>query len=274
MRREDDAAGVAGPMLGVETGVVFRQIRVAAVAEDVFDEIEVADEVARREKTDLHGFLRREAGHFGADDRPEQQRNKALGGLRLRGGERQAHDFARRIEGEAQQFSEHGLGHADFVVGNGQAAFRHVKDALGRAAVAVGIVQHALLDPVGIENAGGEFIAIHRQRQHARHAGTIQRQRAQRQFGHRHVLQIIVEEGLNPLVGGTKVIGQQSLLFPVLRNERGNDVTEFRHVAGCHRREAEQRQFDVDVGNQAGGRIHAASVSRKRMRLCTSVLME
>ena len=57
MRREDDAAGVAGPMLDIEAGVVLGQIRIAGVAEDGFDEVEVADQIARREEADLHRFL-------------------------------------------------------------------------------------------------------------------------------------------------------------------------------------------------------------------------
>ncbi len=40
----------------VEAGVVFRQVRIAAVAKNAFDEIEIADEIARREETDLHRF--------------------------------------------------------------------------------------------------------------------------------------------------------------------------------------------------------------------------
>ena len=48
------------------------------------------------------------------------------------------------LKREAQHFAEHGLRHADFVVGNRQAAFGDVENALRRAAVALGIVQHAL----------------------------------------------------------------------------------------------------------------------------------
>ncbi len=54
MRREDHAAGVAGPVGDVERGVVFGQMRIAAVAEDRFDEIEIADQAAGSEEADLH----------------------------------------------------------------------------------------------------------------------------------------------------------------------------------------------------------------------------
>ncbi len=92
-------------------------------------------------------------GHFRADERAEQQRDETFRRLRLRGGERQAQQVARRIEGEAQHFCEDRLGHADLVVGNRQAAFGDVKNALGRAAVAARVVQHALFHAIGTEDA-------------------------------------------------------------------------------------------------------------------------
>jgi hypothetical protein len=56
MRREDDAAGVAGPMFGVERGIIFRQQRIAAVAKNAFDKIQIAHEISRNKKTDFHRF--------------------------------------------------------------------------------------------------------------------------------------------------------------------------------------------------------------------------
>ncbi len=58
MRRNNHAAGVAGPVHHVERGVVFRQIRIARVAENAFDEIQIAHQAARREEADLHRLLR------------------------------------------------------------------------------------------------------------------------------------------------------------------------------------------------------------------------
>ena len=71
MRREDDAAGVAGPMFGVQPRVIFRQERIAAVAENGFDEIEIADQVARRKEPNLHRLFRGETRHCRADERAE-----------------------------------------------------------------------------------------------------------------------------------------------------------------------------------------------------------
>ena len=54
MGSDDNTAGVTGPRLRIEGGVVFREMRIAGVAEDAFDEIEVGDEGARNEEAGLH----------------------------------------------------------------------------------------------------------------------------------------------------------------------------------------------------------------------------
>ena len=72
MGREDDAAGVAAPVLDVERGVVFGQVGVARIAEDAFDEIEIADETGgtkKRVSMDLAGC----DACGGADDGAQQQ---------------------------------------------------------------------------------------------------------------------------------------------------------------------------------------------------------
>ena len=58
MRRQDHAAGVPGPVHHVERGVVFGQIRIAAVAENALHEIQIADQAAGREEADLHRLCR------------------------------------------------------------------------------------------------------------------------------------------------------------------------------------------------------------------------
>ena len=67
--------------------------------------------------------------------------------------------------------------------------------------------------------------------------------------------------------------GEQALLLAVLRDERGDHVAEIRDAVRGHRLEAEQRELDVDVGDQLRARTgrlnaQAASVSRLRMRNC------
>ena len=163
MRGENHAAGVAGPMFDIEARVVLRQIRIAAVAEDAFDEIQVACQVARCKETNFHAFLRGETGHFGTDNRAEQQRDEAFRRQRLGGGERKTHQRTRWIQREAQHFSERALRHADFVVGDRQAALGDVKNALGRAPVAFGIVQDAVGRAIGVDDFRTELVAVHRQ---------------------------------------------------------------------------------------------------------------
>src|ERR1700733_1293570 len=58
MRSQNYAAGVAGPVSDVESGIVFRQVGVAGVAENRFDEIEIAHQAAGSEKARLHGARR------------------------------------------------------------------------------------------------------------------------------------------------------------------------------------------------------------------------
>src|SRR3982751_1856588 len=54
MGGENHAAGVTRPVHYIERGIVFRKIRVAAIAEDALYEIKVANETGRRKKTCFH----------------------------------------------------------------------------------------------------------------------------------------------------------------------------------------------------------------------------
>ena len=54
MRRQNDAAGVAGPVHHVERGIVLGKIGIAAVAEDALHEIQIAHQAGGREEPDLH----------------------------------------------------------------------------------------------------------------------------------------------------------------------------------------------------------------------------
>src|SRR5690606_16703444 len=46
MRGKDDAAGVAGPVADVDSGVIFRQKGVAGIAENALNKVQIADQVA------------------------------------------------------------------------------------------------------------------------------------------------------------------------------------------------------------------------------------
>ena len=71
VRRENDATGMPGPMLGVESGIVARKEGVASIAEDRLNEIEIADEIARRKEAHLQSFFADEALYFGDNNRPQ-----------------------------------------------------------------------------------------------------------------------------------------------------------------------------------------------------------
>src|SRR5271165_1821053 len=71
VRRQDYAAGVASPVFWIQSGIIFRKKRVAGVSEDTFHKIEVADEAAGRQESDLHRFFRGESRHFRTNDRPQ-----------------------------------------------------------------------------------------------------------------------------------------------------------------------------------------------------------
>ena len=70
VRRQHDAAGVPGPVQGVECRVVFGKVGIPGVSENAFHEIEVADQAGRREEADLHRFFRILAGG-GTHQRPQ-----------------------------------------------------------------------------------------------------------------------------------------------------------------------------------------------------------
>ena len=126
VRRQHDTAGVSGPMRRVEPSVVFGKVRIAAVAENALDKIEVADQTAGRDKPDFHGLLRFTAGRR-TNQRPQQQRDETARGFLFIGGERQRQQIGRRIERRAPQRSESLFGHGSFVGWNRKPALRDVK---------------------------------------------------------------------------------------------------------------------------------------------------
>ena len=64
VRGEDHATGRPGPVFHVECRIEFCQVRVAAVAENTLDEIQVADQVTGRQEMYFHGLLRVLPGNF------------------------------------------------------------------------------------------------------------------------------------------------------------------------------------------------------------------
>ena len=118
VRRQNHAARVAAPMLGVQAGVVLREKGIARIAENAFHKIEVAHQRAGREEANLHGLFTDESRHARAHHGPQQQRHETLGRRRLSRGERQPQQLARRMQRQPQQRGEHGLRHRRLVGGN------------------------------------------------------------------------------------------------------------------------------------------------------------
>ena len=58
VRRQHHAARVSRPMRYIQAGIVFRQVRIAAIAKDALHEIQIAHQAARRDEPDLHGLRR------------------------------------------------------------------------------------------------------------------------------------------------------------------------------------------------------------------------
>ena len=63
-------------------------------------------------------------------------------------------------------------------------------------------------------------------------------------------MQIIVEEGLNAMVGGAKIMSEQPVFFARLSSHRRRDFGEFRVAFDRHRLAADERKLDVDVRDE------------------------
>ena len=254
MRGEDDAAGVAGPVLGIEGGVVFGEVGIAGVAEDALDEIEVGDEGARDEEPRFHRALGREAGHGGDDDGAEMKRDERLGRDGFRGGERQAEKIGGRVERVPEQVREDGGRDAFFVVGNREAALGDVEDALRGAAVALGIVEDALAHAVGSEDGAVVLVAARRERERAGEAGAVEDERGVGQARDLDgaVAERIEEEILDALVDGAEVAGEGAVLLAAEGEEVADEVTDAAVVGQRDAGLADLAELEVEVGEDVG----------------------
>jgi len=151
VRREDDAAAVPGPVVDIEGGIILRQVRVAGIAEDGLDEIQVGYQAARGEHADLHVFCGQHPRHFRSHRGAQQQRCPDSGAVRLCCRDRQTQQIFRRSQRRLQQPGKHGCRDLALVVRNRVAAGRDMEHAAGGAPVMARVVQHALQQPVGID---------------------------------------------------------------------------------------------------------------------------
>ena len=253
MRGEDHAPGVTAPVLGIEGGIVFRQVRVAGVAEDRLHEVEIADHAAGDKKPDLHAFFRSEAGHFGADDRAQQERHHRLGFFLLILGKGQAQQRGGRIQRGKQNATKHVLRHRLLVVGDRQSALRDVKHALRGAAVVDRIVQDAIGKTVAAHDVGLVVIGVRGQRQNAGEAGTIEDKgtagQAERSV-HVDFADIVVHKVLDAAVGRAEVVRQQARLFLIVREQRFAQGNKRKRLGLPEDRTPVRGQLQIDVFDQ------------------------
>ena len=254
VRGEDDAAGVAGPRLRSQGGVVLRQVGVAAIAEDALDEVQVGDQAAGGDEADLHGALGGEAGDLGHDDGAQQQGHEAAGRLVLRGGPRQGQQVLGGLHGVGQQAGEDVARDGDLVIGDRQAALGDVEDAGGGAPVVAGVVQHAAEHLVALDVVGGEAGGVQRQRQGPCQAGMVQDEgRARQPRGGGSALQVGVQEGLDALVGSTGTVGQAAGELALTRQDGGHEAVRLALLDLCRGGDPQQLQTQGDSGS--GGRV-------------------
>ena len=254
VRGEDDAAGVTGPGLRGQGGVILRQIGVSTIAEDSLDEVQIGDQTAGGDEADLHGALGGEAGDLGNDDGTQQQGHEAAGRLILRGGPRQGHQVLGSLDGASQQAGEDVARDGDLVIGDRQAALGDVEDAGGGAAVVAGVVQDTAEHLVALDVVGGEAGGVHRQRQSSCQAGLIQDEgRARQPRSDGRALQVGVQEGLDALVGSTGAVGQSTGELALARQDRGHEAIRLSLLDLCRGGDPQQLQTQGDGGGS--GRV-------------------
>ena len=254
---QDHAARMTGPVVDVEGRIVLDQVRVAGIAEDALDEIQVADEIAGREEPDLHRFLGFHARYLGTDHRTQQQRHEHPCRVGLPGGEGNQAQRLGRPQRVCEHAREHLPGHRLLVGGDRQSALGDMERALGGATVVGRVVQHALRGAEAGHDLRLESVLADRQRQLARDAMTIEDKCLRRQL--RDLRQIEIDqvprqELLDALVGRWMIGGQQAALLPVRMQQAVDRIHDLRRVADRHRRLPRGRQHEIDVQMQLGGR--------------------
>ena len=217
VRRKDGATRVAGPVRGVERGVVFRQIGIAAVAKDGLHEIQVADQRPGREKAYLHCLLGIAAGgwtHHGTQQQADEDPRLLL--FFLIGGEGQGQRIGRRAERLRQKLRERQPGHGCFVGRHRQSVLDDMKQALRCAPVALRIVENSLGDAIRMQVRGRKTVHARRQRQCSRHPRPVEGKgvgRQSRRSLRTYSVQIGIQKLLHAGVGGAQPASQQLILL-------------------------------------------------------------
>ena len=258
VRGQDDAAGVPGPGLRRQGGVVLRQVGVAPVAEDALDEVQVGHEPSGGDEADLHGALAGDAGDLGDDDGAQQQGDEAAGRIGPGGGPGQGEQVRGGVQGRGQDAGEDVAGHGLLVVGDGQAALGDVEDAGRGAPVVARIVQDPLEDAVALDVGGGEAGRVQGQGQGAGQARLVEHEGGggqARALG--GAVEVGVEEGLDAPVGGAQAAGQAPGHLALARQDGGHEPVGPRVADPGGGGHAQQFQAQGD-GGVDGRRVGAA----------------
>ncbi len=254
VRRQDDAAGVAGPGLRGEGRVVLGEVGVARIAEDALDEVEVRDQTARDDEPGLHPLLAHRAGHLRRHEGAELQGDEARGRLRLVGAVGQDLVDLWRLERAGEEASECGLGDGDLVVRDRQTALGDVEDPGGGPAVVGRVVEHAVDEPVAREQGRGEAVPVEGERELARQARLVEHEGPSREPGAlAGVGEVVVEEGLDPPVGSAEPVGQPPAQLPLSREDRTRQPRRLGVLEPLRQGQPQLGQAEVD-GSVLGGR--------------------
>ena len=210
MRRQNHTTRVPGPMQNIQPGVILRQLRIPAIAENRLHKIQIADQTPRREEPRLHRLLRLIARRR-TNHRTQQQRDKQPRLVLLIGGEGKRQRILRRRQRGLQQGRERALRNRLLISGNGKPSLDNMENTLRRPTIADRVMQNPLRRAIGAQIRRRETGALERNGQDPAQPRAVQDQRPPRQPRHRiaELLQIAIQEVLNARVGGAKVVLQQ-----------------------------------------------------------------
>ena len=255
VRSQDDASGVPTPMFGIEGSVILREQRIAGVAEDALDEVEVGHQRSRHEEANLHALAGHHAGNLRADDRADQQRDHASRRFGSGSGERQMEELFRRLQRARQKVREHRLGNAFLVVRDGQPALGDMEDARSGPPVRLWIVQDSVAQSVAAQPRRGDFVFVGRQGEDTGQAVLVQDEGVPRQFPRDgRIGQVIVDEVVDPAVHRTGVTGKQTVLLTALGDETLQQRVQSLSFTGQRNTcQAQLGQFQVDVPVEISG---------------------
>ena len=221
MRRENHAAGVPGPAIGIERGIVLRQIGVSPITKDAFNKIEVRHQSSGNEETDLHAFFGGKPGHGRDNERAQQQRNETAARLGRVGRIRQPQGIFRRIQRNREQFGKSDFRYRQLVVRDRHAALGDMEYAGCRAPIFGRVVQDTIAQAVTRQQRRPEDISIAWQGQAAGQARLIEHQRSSWQRGHAPGIgQIFLEKALNSSIGRAQPVRESPTHFALACQNR------------------------------------------------------